>query len=216
MDSKENIFKKFKNLSFTKQLSLIIGIFCIVWGLLFIYLSFTGEKLKDGEKIGEVTEYLSDKPKLSTGEVKVTKDIKYLNGAKYEVKYKNYLNQENNVLVLEPSSSLQIIDFIGKSYTILKDSIKVNGNNYNKDNPIKVSFEEDNSLKIEIPNNLAVNENVIEVTIKLQDKKENVKHYTSRDCYYNFVPSADNKYYEKKTPLSYLIDGNSYIKLEKK
>ena len=73
-----NKFKTFKELSFFKQLLLILGIFCIVWGLLFIFLAFDKESLADGNKIEEVTEHIADKPRLSAGEIKVTKTTKYL------------------------------------------------------------------------------------------------------------------------------------------
>ncbi len=216
MNSKENNFKNFKKLSFFRQLSLILGIFCIIWGLFFIYLSFTGEKLKDGNKIGEVTEYIADEPKLAAGEVKVTKDTKYIKNTKYKLTYRNYMNQTNDIVVLDPASSLQIVDVLGTGYSLDKSSILINGQKYTKDSKIKVELSDDNTLKIDIPNNLALNENKIEAVIKLKEKKEGIKYYTSRDSYYNFIPSTNNKNYEKKTPLSYLIDGNGYIKLERK
>ena len=217
MNNKENSIKNFKKLSFLKQLALILGLFCIILGIFFVYLSFTGENLKDGTIVEEVTEYIADKPKLAKGEVKVTKDTKYIKDTKYKLKYKNYMNQADNVIVLDPSSSLQIVDVLGSGYTLVKDSIKVNGEKYTNDSKIKVSLEGDNTLKIDIPNNLAINVNEIEVTIKLSDKNEGIKHFTSRDCYFNFIPSTNNKYYEKKTSISYLVDGNdlSYIKLKK-
>ena len=126
------------------------------------------------------------------------------------------MSQKENMVVLDPASSLQIVDVLGKSYELIKDSIKVNGAKYNDESKIKVVLESDNTLKIDIPNELAINENEIEVSIRLKDKKEGIKHFTSRDCYFNFIPSTNNKYYEKKTSISYLVDGNdlSYIKLK--
>ena len=205
--------KSFKDLSFSKQLLLILGIFCIVWGLLFIYLAFDKEKLDDGSKIDEVTEYKAEKPKLSIGEVKVIKTTEYLKDAEYKLIYKNYMNNRGNIEVLDKSSGIQIADILGTGYEFVKKSIKVNGSNYTDKNKIKVNVT-NGVINIDIPNDMATNVNVVELKIKLTQNTSGIKYFTSQDAYYNFVPNAENKFYGKKTPQSYLIEGNGYIKIK--
>lgn len=204
--------RSFKRMPFYKQLLLVIGVFCIVWGLFFIYLSFAKERIDENSKIAEVTEYVSEKPKLSVGEVKVTKSTKYLKDAKYKLEYKNYMNSNNNTVVLDETSGIQIVDVLGNGYSLVENSLKVNDKNYTKNEKINIDIE-NHTIKIDIPNDLCNKVNTIEATIKLTDKSPDIKYFTSQDAYYNFVPSENNKFYEKKTPQSYLIDGNGYIKL---
>ena len=205
-------FKKFLTMPFSRQLVLVVGIFCIIWGLFFLYLAFNKEDLSNGGKISEVTEYIADKPKLSIGEVKVTKTTRYLEDAEYELIYKNYMKKDKDIEVLDKSSGIQIVDFLGVGYNFIDNSIVVNGSNYNSKKDIKISIS-GGTIRINIPHNKCNQTNTIKLKIKLVQNARGTKYYTSRDSYYNFVPSSDNKFYGKKTPQSYLIDGNGYIKL---
>lgn len=204
--------KRLNKMPFYKQLLLIIGVFCIVWGLFFVYLSISKERIDKNSKIAEVTEYVADKPKLTIGEIKVTKSTRYLKDAQYKLEYKNYMNSENNTEVLDKTSGIQIVDVLGNGYSLVENSLKVNDKKYTKNEQIKVDIE-NHTIKIDIPNELCSTINKVEAVIKLTDKSPDIKFFTSQDAYYNFVPSENNKFYEKKTPQSYLIDGNGYIKL---
>ena len=210
---KQSKYKSFKELSFSKQLLLILGIFCIVWGLLFIFLAFNKEQLDNGTKIDEVTEHIADKPKLSIGEVKVIKTTEYLSDAEYKLVYKNYMNNSGNMKVLDTSSGIQIVDILGTGYEVVDKSIRVNSSRYNDNNKIKVNVTR-GAINIDIPNDLSTKVNNVELKIKLTQNSPGIKYFTSQDAYYNFVPSDENKFYGKKTPQSYLIDGNGYIKLK--
>lgn len=202
----------FKELSFLRQLLLIFGIFFMLMGFLFIFLAFNKEQLSNGNEIDEVTEYIENKPKLSVGEIKVTKTTKYLKGAEYELIYKNYMNSNGKEL-LDKSSGIQIVDVLGTGYKVIEKSIIINGSTYKDKSKIKVNVA-NGTINIDIPNALSKRTNTIELKIKLTESKSGIKYFTSQDAYYNFIPSSNNKFYGKKTSLSYLIDGNGYIKLK--
>ena len=201
----------FKKMPFSKQLVLVLGIFCVLWGLFFLYLAFDKESLSKDSKIDEVTEYIADKPKLSIGEVKVTKSTEYIKGGEYKLVYKNYMKEDQKE-ALDPTSGIGIVDVLGNGYKLVKDSVIVNDKDYSDNSEIKV-ITENQMIKIDIPHELCPAVNTIEVKIKLQETTPGVKYFTSQDAYYNFTPSDTNKFYEKKTPQSYLIDGNGFIKL---
>ena len=202
----------FRKMPFYKQLVLVLGIFCILWGLLFVYLAFDKEKINKNSKIDEVTEYIADKPKLSVGEVNVTKTTEYVKGGEYRLIYKNYIKEDDKVKALDETSGINIVDVVGNGYKILEKSIKVNSRSYSDASDIKVVLESQ-MIKIDIPHELCNDTNTIELKIKLQEKNSGVKYTTSQDAYYNFTPGVNNRFYEKKTPQSYLIDGAGYIKL---
>lgn len=204
----------FRRLSFGKQILLILGIFCIIWGIFFIYLSVTGEQLDNGLEVKEVTEYIAPKPKLKIGEVKVTKSTEYTNDGIYKLTYKNYMNNSNNTEVLDKASGIQIVEVLGNAYTYIDNSININGQKYNKKSKIKATIN-GNVLTVDIPHEYCLKTNTIEIEIKLDKNASSDKQFTSRDSYYNFAPSSTNKFYGKKTSQSYLIDGSGYIRLKK-
>lgn len=113
-------------------------------------------------------------------------------------------------------------DILGKGYELVSNKVIINEKEYklndgktSSENGINISYD-NNIISIEIPEKLLLKENVIEISIKLVERKTNVKYQTSQESYFSFVPSMDNDFYNKKSSQSYIIEGSAYIELDNK
>ena len=221
----KNIFNKdnFMKLSLLKKSLCIFGLAFVIIGIVFVILSFNREILDDKYIIKTVTEYTSsNKKKLANGEMNASKNIEYIENGIYKVTYTNYAKESNGKKLIEDNSYFYITDMLGKGYELDTTKVKINNKKLNlEDNTffssggINMSYE-NNVVNIEIPSTMLFNKNTIEIYIKLVGRDIGVKYPTSQETYFSFIPSIDNDFYNKKTAQSYVIDGYSYIELDKK
>lgn len=221
----KNIFNKdtFMNLSFLKRFLCVFGFAFVIVGIILVVLSFNHEILDDKYIIKTVTEYTSNNnKKLAKGEMNASKITEYIGKGIYKVTYTNYAKESNGKKLIEDNSYFYITDMLGKGYELDTTKVKINNKEFNlEDNTvfssegINISYD-NNVINIEIPSKLLFNESTIEIYIKLVGRHINVKYPTSQESYFSFIPSIDNDFYSKKTAQSYVIDGYSYIELDKK
>ena len=221
----KNIFNKdnFMKLSLLKKSLCIFGLAFVIIGIVFVILSFNREILDDKYIIKTVTEYTSsNNKKLAKGEMNASKNTEYIEKGIYKVTYTNYAKESNGKKLIEDNSYFYITDMLGKGYELDTTKVKINNKKLNlEDNTffssggINMSYE-NNVVNIEIPSTMLFNKNTIEIYIKLVGRDIGVKYPTSQETYFSFIPSIDNDFYNKKTVQSYVIDGYSYIELDKK
>lgn len=199
----------------------ILGLLFTTLGIVLTVGSFRHEVLDNKYVIKTVTDYNSVKPKLESGQMAVTKDIAYLSDGIYKITFKNYSNFGDNSELLEKDSAFNIVDLIGDSYILLEDSLVMNGkkitlaDNIYFDNDISISYN-NNTIEFKLPADSLKKNNEIEMKIKLNDMTTGVRHMTSHESYFNFIPSSSNNYYQKRTAQSYVINGSAYIVLSNK
>ena len=212
----ENKNNKNKNIYAYIKSVLIISITLILVGSVFIAFSLRKEVLDNKYKIAKVTTYNSSVKKLSPGELYVTKDIDYTSNGIYRITYRVKYNGKN-ATILKNKTNFEITDVIGSGYKLLTDNVLYNKervNNFRKQG-IFTNYR-NNTFNIIIPATKLDKSCIIQVYVKLESRRLNIKHYISKEAYFTFVPNDNNNFYVKNGPQSYIIVGNGYIVLEKK
>ena len=178
----------FSSFNTSKKILSVLGCFCIVLGFIFILLSFRNEVIDKKYEIIDHTEYSAESVHgLKPGEIRIVKDIDYIEDGVYKVTYFNYFKKLDGKSILEDDSFLSIIDMFGLGYTLNENKVIVNEkvyriNNGLDKNNVSISYE-DNMLTINLPSNLSERENKIEFYIKLIGRNVNYKYITSQDSY---------------------------------
>lgn len=218
---KKNNF--FSNLSKKNKILFILGFVLIFTGIVSIMLSFRTEVLDDKYVISDVSNYISkENKKLHSGEIEVVKNTEYIKKGIYKITYIINTKKPKGKDLLDSDSYLTITDELGEGYKFDSKEIIINDKKYDieKDlssanNLVSLNYE-DNILTIDVSNETITKKQVIELEIKLGDRKTGVKYQTSKECYYSFTPSMDNDFYDKKSYQAYVIEGAGHIKLKNK
>lgn len=219
------ILVKIKNFfiksSLLKKIFLAFGFLLLILGIVFIIFSSMNEVLDDKYIITKSTEYKKMTAfNLKPGEIGVLKSINYEEKGIYKVTYWNDSKSSKNRELIENNSYLTITEELGKGYELVKDDIYINDKDYKLNENTLKSKEGvninyiDNCVNIEIPSSLVSKKNEITFHIKLISRDVSVKHNTTIDSYYGFIPASSNSFYEKKSRQSYIIEGNGYIVLK--
>lgn len=206
----------FKDISLKNKMIFIFGTLCILTGVFLVILSFDYETIDEDYVVKKPTTNITVSEKLEDGEVKVSRAIDYASKGVYKLTYKTNISGNS----LKEGTDFIITDLYGEGFELIQDKFLINGQSINlKEDEesyedIIISYK-NNKLVITFPNEKVKENNKIEVYLKLvgRDKEE---YEVSKEAYYSFTPSDNNKYYEKKGMQSYIIEGNSKIKIDKK
>ena len=223
MKKAKELITFFKKLSRPIKILFCSGLFFLVLGSILVLLSFQNEVLDNRYIITDIKEHIS-KPltDLSPGEIRATVSTEYQKQGIYKLVFTNYTNAKDTKNIIQKDSYFSIIDIIGNGYQLNTKKIIINDKLYKlktdtltSDEGIVLQYAE-NVLYIDIPENLILKPQHIEVYISLKSRDSYVEYKTTQDTYFNLTPSSDNDFYQKKDSQSYMMDGYGYIKLKKK
>lgn len=198
----------------------IIGICLIISGFLLAYLYFNHEVLDDKFIVKDATSYEAEDISLESGQILVLRDIKYISNGEYKITYKSKIKKDSFPL-FEEKTSFVITDIFNEDYKLKQNKLTINGKKlkledgraYTDDYVVRYSK---NKLEVTCIKPNSLKKLIVTVYAKLESREVGKKYTVSNDAYYGFTPSNSNSFYTKKTPQSYIIEGNAYIVLKDK